>query len=419
MTPSVSGLFAALVTITFLPVSIVAQSTQDNQSLRPGRAWRVTLAGDLDAMALADRLSAVLHDAHERNASLVLIELAGDRWRTDVVWAMAQMIQKSQIPVVALLQDTRDHRVGAGQLMLATLCDQSWIDPDTRIVSTQRDDLASWADENTDWERVQRELAAAIWLKLYERDGPVLLARPLVDQQDTVWIGPNIGSDESVASRESIITRGVVTRDSSSNGVQAIIAVYEDASFEIMIDPSQLLELKLVGAVERRPAVVVRNSGARSASPRKVDLDSGLNKARSSAWTLLEQLDAIVQDLERLPVPGEPTAQRDRRSIDAQLRRGVRTYQRGRSKLDAWVSTYPEIPNMAAPSSHSRDFAATLAALVKRYEKLKSRHESVLRNHVRLGVHIFLCAMPAALRRQVFGTGLWAVVNEDMLARSA
>ena len=388
MTTLRSALFAALIVITLIPASLFAQSTRETEStrnLRPGRAWRVTLAGDLDAMVLADRLGEVLEDARERNASLVLLELAGDRWRTDVVWAMAQVIHESETPVVALLQDTRDHRVGAGQLMLATLCHQSWIDPDTHVVSTQLDDLGFLAGKDTDWERVHRELAGAIWLKLDERDGPVLLARPLVDQQDAVWLSKNDNADGLDSADSSIITRGEQAGNLGGNldgnldgnlvgnDTQPIITLGDDGSFTITIDPDQLLELKLIGMIESRRAIILRNAGARSASPLKVDLKSGLNKAHASAWTMLEQLDAIVQAMERLPSPTEPTYQRDRRSIDGQLRRGVQAYRRRLSKLDASLLTYPEIAHMPQPARHNREFEATLASLVKRYEKLKSR----------------------------------------------
>ena len=396
MTPLRSALFAALIAIVLTPDSLVAQGTNgtgSSQHLRPGRAWRVTLAGDLDAMVLADRLGEVLEDARERNASLVLLELAGDRWRTDVVWAMAQVIHESETPVVALLQDTRDHRVGAGQLMLATMCNQSWIDPDTHVVSTQLDDLGFLAGKDTDWERVHRELAGAIWLKLDERDGPVLLARPLVDQQDAVWLSKNDNADGLDSADSSIITRGeqagnlggnldgnldgnlVGNLDGNlvGNDTQPIITLGDDGSFTITIDPDQLLELKLIGMIESRRAIILRNAGARSASPLKVDLKSGLNKAHASVWTMLEQLDAIVQAMERLPSPTEPTYQRDRRSIDGQLRRGVQAYRRRLSKLDASLLTYPEIAHMPQPARHNREFEATLASLVKRYEKLKSR----------------------------------------------
>jgi hypothetical protein len=375
-----SALCVVAMVCAILPSQLAAQSDRPS---RPGRAWRVSLAGDLDAMALATRLDEVLAQAHQRNASLVLLELAGNRWRPDVVWAMAQVIEQSDTPVVALLQDTRDHRVGAGQLMLATLCESSWIDPDTQILSTQDDDLSLYAPSTTDWERVERELAGAIWVRLYERDGPVLLARPLVDQRDAVWIElegkptadaqtdddkPDANLDEAapVPAQPLIITRG----PQHSDNAQPIVTVSENGSFTIAITPGRAIRLGLVLGIERRPAVVLRQAGARPVSPHKVTLESGLDKAHERAWVLLEQLDAVLDDLERLPGSDRSTDQRDRRDIDAQLRQGMQHFQEGRSQLGQLLAIYPEILAMPAPTNITRNFAQTLDNLDNRYDRL-------------------------------------------------
>lgn len=321
-----------------------------------GRAWRVRCAGDLDAMAIVGRLDAVLEDAERRHAQAVLLELGGNRWRTDVVWAMARVVQQRRIRVIALLGDDEDGVVGAGQLMLATLCDSSWIDPGTRIESDQSDDLADWAPADTDFERVHRELAGSIWLRLREREGPVMLARALVSREESVWLAD---ADETVTFEEP-----------PPEQATALIE-YRDDGFRMRIDAAQSVRLKLVGGIESRPAVVLRAEGVNPVSPRRVELDSGLEQAHRRAWTMLNRVASYVDGLEQKGGSGIRVTG-DGRGAE-RVRSGLNAVRRRLAELDVLLDVYPEIPRLEPRRAGGGDFAGTVKKVRVRIEKLAKR----------------------------------------------
>ncbi|MBX3359220.1 MAG: hypothetical protein KF745_12425 [Phycisphaeraceae bacterium] len=148
-------------------------ATPGRMSPRRARVWHLRVLGDLDCARLVRDVSELVNKAESDGATMLILELDGDRSSPDVVWSIAQSIRSSAIPTHAFLADSRESRVGTGQAALALIAagrgGACWILPGTSISRRDGDDLRPDEPDDMDFERINRELQGSAWARLKDR----------------------------------------------------------------------------------------------------------------------------------------------------------------------------------------------------------------------------------------------------------
>ncbi len=333
-----------------------------------GPVVHIKITGDLDCDRLAADFAASLDAAERDGAALIVVEMDGDRWRTDVVWAMGKRVRSSTARVAAFLHDPAGRRVGTGQLMLGMLAGSCWISERTRVVGAAADDRRDLAPETTDWERVERELTGALWLAIQERAGDPQLGTLLARPTDAAW-----GVRE-----ESGGTR--ITTSAPATAADAIPFIVADPAGGMRVDmPGELcVRLKAAGEASSVARVVHGAGGGTGASRSRTQLVSALaDKPRE--WTaIMEQTRVTLRRIERdltlrsTDLGRRPTDADYRRAGD-RARRDLDTADSLVAGADRLLGAYPELlrgpqgPGRAANLADCREELAELRARATEY----------------------------------------------------
>ncbi|MFG0326789.1 MAG: hypothetical protein ACF8SC_05930 [Phycisphaerales bacterium JB037] len=291
---------------------------------------------DLDAIAVADDLAALLDTAADQR-ELVVLELTRPGWRLDVVWAIARAIRDSGAEVTIWLNPEGD-RVGEGALLLAIIADASAIAPDASLASTPADDARTLAPKSTDWEQVEREMSGLLWVALDRRGLDPALAEDLLVAEHPLWANRR-GVDWTLS--------GVASGDDS----ERFLTVHADLSHSLSARASVLRDLRLVDDLADSPRLALLEQGINPGRLRRVVLESNLSGARARVERLLAQFDEALYE------------------IDAAL-------DRVRYPIDDRV--VPNTEYIAAGRTALRDLRAA-EALLERAEELFARHPELIR----------------------------------------
>lgn len=150
----------------------------------PGPVVRIVAADDLDVMGQCDALEAILHDARESNASLVVLELRGNAGRIDVTNCLAGVLRRAGVPLAAFLSGGDDGKVGPSQLALALLAGRVVVAPNLRVEGAARGLADELAPAETPWGVLAEELRGRLEPALDRRGQPADLARALTGACD-------------------------------------------------------------------------------------------------------------------------------------------------------------------------------------------------------------------------------------------
>ena len=161
---------------------------QPTTKLPSGKYAILKVSGDIDTDLFLRQVAAELDRA--RSTSLIILELDGNRARPDLIARLGQRLSTNTPPVAILLKDSTDHRVGIGQAMLAGFVKHSFIDPDTRIASSDSDDIRTLAPSDTSCESIEQAITGPLWRRLTELGGDQSLPPLLIAPSRDMWAVP-------------------------------------------------------------------------------------------------------------------------------------------------------------------------------------------------------------------------------------
>lgn len=309
---------------------------------RPDRreVLHIVIAGDLDTTRLAlDLADAVNNRAPSTDA--IVLELAGDRWRRDVLWMIAQSLRESGLDTEVFLGNSKDRSVGLGMLALGLTADRCVIAPATTLTRTPSDDRSALAPETTEWERVDRELNGLLWVAMRARHLPGELGEALLTPTTPVWVvRSSAGLPAEIAFEPPPAGRADRMIDTRPDG---------SASASIAADLAR--ELGLVDAIAKSVRSDLVRSGPAPSHIERITLTSGLDEARARAADLLEQTDAIAQHADaRLTRLEHPIDRRvvsiATRATQAQL--ALDEVAAARDRLDRVEALFDQLPELLA-----------------------------------------------------------------------
>ena len=242
----------------------------------PAQVLHLAIRGDLDSSKLAADTVETLRE--HQTVSAIVLEIDANRWRPDVVHAIARSIVDSRPPIGVLLIDPRDGRVGLGPFMLALVSDAALLDPRTRVES-QADEMLPPVGGPEDLERVDRELGGWLWVAL-----------------DRAGLPPAMG--EAMAYRDSSLD---ATLDASGRWTLAPASPDDPAAqpFLIVADKAagvqasaDLLRSLGLASSGRRPRDVLDALEVTPGRTTRIELRSELREARSRVEQLVGRVDA-------------------------------------------------------------------------------------------------------------------------------
>lgn len=340
----------------------------------PAHVWHLIVPHDLDTADLADRLVAELHQAQEAQPRLVLLELAGDSGRWDLVARVGRTLADMTTPVTVLLDDPRDHRVGVAQLVLALASRGGAIAEQTRVRTGRDRELRALAPSDVPWGEVENALLQMLEAPLAA--APEGLADVMLFPSSAAWTLPGD------AGRRTIV-RDRPAPDAARLATQIVFLDDRD-TWSFRATPALLTELSLPIEAVRSTQDLLRRLGVRGLSTRRVELSGGLGEARARAERVLADADRLIEDLRaRLDLPADHSVARD-----TIRRRGRSIVADARAALDALAGVeetlrvFPELLREPAPGqtgvagSPSSYAAAWRRALQSRQDRLKRQlHE--------------------------------------------
>lgn len=286
---------------------------------------------DLECAAYGKEIVAAIESAQA--APLVILELRADRSRTDIAWTIAQGVRSSKAPVAVLLGDERAH---AEALAIALLGASASVRPDTRIGSAGA--LRALAPEDTDWERIEREFAGELWLRLRDTPAGERFAAALLRPADRAWIVRGDGGT-------------TIAWEPPAPGADAAPIVSESGEFDLGAKDAASLDLCDIRA--RGLAEILTRHGVPSMSIRKRELRSGLAEARREVVAALDRAAVDAGEADRLldpPRSGAPAIAPSRRQEN--IRRAMALTAESIDRIasaEGWIEQYPEVLRTPAP----------------------------------------------------------------------
>lgn len=355
------GLLLAAGGVSALPVEPErpGPAASPGAAARRGKVVHLQIKGDLDSMKLVREFSAELASADQSGIALLLIELDGNRWRADVVWGLVQAARAVGAPTAAWLADPKDNRVGTGQALVAVLAStagaECWLAPKTAIVLDPGDDLRAQAPEETDWERVDRELSGAAWTALKARNADTELAATLLTPgaAGPVWVvvptddtPPRLTGERPVGDAARQARRLVSVMPGASGAAAA-----DSAHVEIPADLA--LRLPIAAGTARGPGEILTRHGS-AAQPRvSRSIQSGLGAARrqveQDATKIDRALESADQRLRDLPRPSDPDYTIRKRRAGNDTLPLLNDAQVALEQCERIIAEYPELLKATAP----------------------------------------------------------------------
>ncbi len=317
----------------------------------PPRACKVLhlqIRGDLDSMRLAQEFAGVLDAARTDNVEVIVLELSGNRWRQDVVHAMAKAMRSGSpnAPpqalgrrVFAILDDAADRRVGFGQASIAFLADACAVAQGVTISHDADDDLRLTAPPDTDWERVERELHGLVYLAAKDRGGDVMITGVLPNPRGPLWSAP--------AADPGSPWRVLTSKPAEGTWIQLIPETPEGRVPSLRFDSTLASRLGIATCDARDTGQLLARHGLRARPILRKELTSGLADARARIRRTIEQLDDVLRateiDLKQAARLRGQDAPRQKRDAGA---RGLRMVEEARRHLldaEALMIDYPEL----------------------------------------------------------------------------
>jgi len=309
---------------------------------RGAHVWHLVVPGDLDTSWLADQITAELRAAEEAGPRLILLELAGDSGRWDLVARVGAAVQALTSPVAVLLDDPGDRRVGVAQLVIGLSSRGGAITGRTQVRSGRDREMRALAPPEVAWGAVEADLARLLEAPLAL--APEGFADALLFPGAAAWVLPG------QAPGRWMLTRERPTAGEARLATQIVWLDDKDA-WSFRAAPALLKDLALPIETVSSPRDLLRRHDARGLSLHKVEFRGGLREARDEAERVFRDADRLIEDLRaRLERPADQSI-----APDTIRRRGRGIVVDARAASDALAGVesvldkFPELLREPAP----------------------------------------------------------------------
>lgn len=337
--------------------------------------WHIRVLGDIRSAEAADAVLAALREADDQGARAALIELDANTLRTDLAAGLARRMRELNVHVGVLLRDPRDREVGLGALLLGSAARWCWIDPGTSVRGTydpnqtppQRSPERALAPEDTDWQRVERELSGLVWVRVRERGGDPSLGASLVfpaapvraiDLGSGAWRAPDGAPVEPGQRAVHLIhadALGKLTIDIPAAALEglALIDGQHDSLSDAQKDLAQRIELQHTGSApdaaqpsrqRSQPAQRVRRDVQDPLDQHARSADDALRMVEERAVTAQAKVRAAWRKRvgERVP---SGVVERTREDVGRDLAHATSLI----GELESLIARTPELVQLPAP----------------------------------------------------------------------
>lgn len=339
-----------------------------------GRVWQVRIEGDLDCMKMARDVTAELARARNEKAGLVVLDVDAARSRPDVVWEMGKAVREGGVPAAVFLHNGPDGRVGAGALELGVLAGAAWVGPRTVVRQAPADDLRWMAPAEVSWERVERELSGALWVRLKEKEADPGLASVLVAPSKGCW-----------CVRGAEDRHWTLVASEPAKGPQAEQVVFAGAEGYLRLEiGAEALEGLGVARAAPNASQVIAAGGKTGATRVTRTIKNGLSGARGDVGRLLDEARASAHRATDLLDVKTRTKKRVASAADyhAAGREALAELEQARARVDETervIAEYPEVLRQPPVSKTKRTtvkvdpVSAAIAECRKDQEKLAAQ----------------------------------------------
>lgn len=177
-----------LVLIATLAARTAAQPTTPKE--RPSSYCRIRhigVSGNLDTMRVAREIESRIQQASKAQVDSIVIELSGNKWRPDVVHAIAGSLRAATVRTNIWLRRSKDGSVGVGQAVLGLIATECWIEPGTEIAGSSDGDCLDLSPKGTNHAKLIQELMRWAGERRDIRDFDPLLPRLLLGPPTALW----------------------------------------------------------------------------------------------------------------------------------------------------------------------------------------------------------------------------------------
>lgn len=361
-------LAAGLVAWVSIVGSAAAQENGDKRQPAPSqdvapvkqKVMHLRLLGDLDNGQLVADFADAAASLRADGVDLLVLELDGDAWRPDVLAGMFDVVRAARLgsgvngdrepglPWVVWLNDPTDRRIGTAAAALGVLADACYLGPRTEIVFEPDDDVRRLAPPapEVNWAQVEQDLQAAVWGRLKERGGDLLLAAALPLPRQPLWLARVAPGDES-ASPPLRIHAAEPTGDTVGPVLTLCTPKPASGGLRLLLrgDAAAGLGLSAGEAREIGQLLVLRQVIARPLVRKTIE--SGLAPARERLARDIKAIDAAREQIDRLLDAAERArgvdADRQRRRAGNECIRLADEAARCLMACEKLTETYPEL----------------------------------------------------------------------------
>lgn len=252
----------------------------------------IVASGDLDTMRTVRQFEIQFADVAKKKPQALLIELSGDRWRLDVVHAIAGLIRECPVSVTVWLHSPKGGTVGAGQAMLGLVAHECWISPKTEIVRKESDDRRDLAPKGTNFDRLSAELVRWAAERRDARGFDALAPGLLIGPMAPMW-----AIQEEGRAPKSLRLSPSAPDDGDSTG-KALMEDDPTGSLALRIDADAAAGLRLVMGPASKPADVFEQSEFRAVLGVRMPVGANMDEIAEHAVSELAALDAELGAIE-------------------------------------------------------------------------------------------------------------------------
>lgn len=363
--------------IVALLLLLLAQNTDSPRTqpakLPTGKYTTLKISGDLDTELYLRSISTELDKL--RAAPLVILELDGNRARTDLVARLATRIATNSPPVAVYLKDTFDKQVGTGQALLAGSARACFIDPETRIRFSLPDDLRFLAAPETAWESIEQEATGPLWRKLSQQNADLTLPPLLLHPQRDTWAVPVTASEAWKLSPAS-------PAGGQSGPEPRQIAWAQDSRIDIDADTAVALRLATGKTTSAAPILTACGLSPRSSSSR-ISIESKFPAAAAALPRILDDAKLALRRIAStltLKSPDRTLTADDYRKAGQSALTQISTASRELDRAESLLADYPELNRRPTTEKPSRTDKGPFRPIIESLRKDLDKHRTTARD---------------------------------------
>lgn len=299
------------------------------------KVLHLRLLGDLTHVRVARDFAAAISSCHDDGVDAIVLEINGNRWRSDVLLQMARAcIDAKLMPapgsalekeraaprLIVWLNDPADDRVSSAAATFALFAQAAYVGPKLEVAHDPSDESRDLAPPDVDWARIEEDLRAIVWNRLSARSGDLLLSAALPAPHQPLWLVCGSQDQDSplrVTDREPAAGSSVVRLASTiagEAGDRLRLRLNADSMVRLGIARGQARDIGQILAAER---ITARQTIRREVRSELASVRATLNSEFAAIDTARERADKTLDEAERLR--GHDAKRRQARAGEAAL----------------------------------------------------------------------------------------------------